>query len=202
MLKRLVVMVLLILVAGLVPHQASAETLEADDQRVSQQSWLMAMQSARGSIASQAGLPLSRDSRLTISMKGVEAVTAFTERPNRQTAVMRPKDLWRHWAKWFGDDEPNAVLSFASSPGSRASGSVILKLFRPRWEERTQTLSFRAQPLLALSSGEPTGNLPSTVIKPSLLIDSVSADMNLPVVTEVGPYSYRDAAERYPIVLP
>lgn len=169
----------------------------------SEPSWLMSIQAPRGSVEVRTPLPLRRDSTIVIRLKGVQVVAAFTERPVRATALMRPEELTDRWAAWFGEDEPNAVLTYARTAGSASAGTIIVTLAQPRWDEGTRTLTFRAHPTLALVGEQDGKGLPRLLVKPSLVIDSLTSSLgDLPVYEGVGPYNYRQFRPSYPVTVP
>ncbi len=84
-----------------------------------------------------------QDERFTLTMRGVDPVTKFADRPFRTASVMSPAALVSNWDAWFADSPPNAVLTYAST-GSKPPQSIVVTLTRPRYESTSRTLRFTA----------------------------------------------------------
>lgn len=73
------------------------------------------------------------DERFTLTMRGVDPVTKFADRPLRAASVISPAALVSNWNSWFADSPPNAVLTFAGRAGE-APQSIVVTLTKPRYE--------------------------------------------------------------------
>jgi hypothetical protein len=105
-------------------------------------SYLFTVEAAAGSTASVRPAQ-GEDERFTITMRGVEPVTKFADRPFRSASVMSPAALVSNWDAWFADSPPNAVLSFVGGT-SQAPQSIVVTLTRPRFDNVGRTLTFTA----------------------------------------------------------
>ena len=83
------------------------------------------------------------DERFTLTMRGVDPVTKFADRPLRAASVISPAALVSNWNSWFADSPPNAVLTFAGHAGE-APQSIVVTLTKPRYERAGHTLTFTA----------------------------------------------------------
>ncbi|MEI8261394.1 MAG: hypothetical protein WCG77_07805 [Actinomycetes bacterium] len=83
------------------------------------------------------------DERFTLTLRGVDPVTKFADRPFRAASVMSPAALVSNWNAWFADSSPNAVLTFARTSG-KAPQSIVVTLTRPRYNSAGSTLTFTA----------------------------------------------------------
>jgi hypothetical protein len=83
------------------------------------------------------------DERFTLTMRGVDPVTKFADRPLRAASVISPAALVSNWDSWFADSPPNAVLTFAGRAGE-APQSIVVTLTKPRYERAGHTLTFTA----------------------------------------------------------
>ncbi len=118
------------------------------------------------------------DGTYTLTLSGADAHSvAFTDRPNRDTAVMSTADLVAAWPVMFADSDPNAVL--VEHEPAQAADSMVVELSDPALAG--DSLSFTAK---VLEDEEVTDNLkqianvlhddvPSTLSKVSLFIDAV-----------------------------
>jgi hypothetical protein len=105
-------------------------------------SYLFTVEAAAGSTASVRPAQ-GEDERFNITMRGVEPVTKFADRPFRSASVMSPAALVSNWDAWFADSPPNAVLSCVGGTG-QAPQSIVVTLTRPRYDNVGRTLTFTA----------------------------------------------------------
>lgn len=121
------------------------------------------------------------DGTYELTLTGIDPnVMAFTDRPDRQTAIIGADHLVDGWPSIFADSAPNAVLVEHTPDG--ATDSLVLVLTEPRLEDRT--LSFTADVLedeahpsgLDGMVGEPHATPPSSFSAASLFIDDVNMD--------------------------
>ena len=75
-------------------------------------SYLFTVQAAAGS-TSPGQTSKGEDERFTLTLRGVDPVTKFADRPLRAASVISPAALVSNWDSWFADSPPNAVLTFA-----------------------------------------------------------------------------------------
>ena len=105
-------------------------------------SYLFTVQAIAGStISIQAGK--GEDERFTLTLRGVDPVTKFADRPFRTASVISPATLVTNWKAWFANSPPNAVLTF-SNGSSKAPSSFVMQLTRPKYDQTKRTLSFTA----------------------------------------------------------
>ena len=79
-----------------------------------------------------------------LTLEDVKRVAWFTDRPYRETGSWKPQRLVREWKTLFGSTEPNAIAGF--SVGDIRS-MVAFEMFKPRWNNKSNDLSFRLEPL-------------------------------------------------------
>lgn len=143
-----------------------------DDTADGAPSWLFTVTSTGGTFSTDA------TGTQTLTLTGIDAgVTAFTDRPDRDAAVVPADRFVQQWPSMFEDSAPNAVLVEHEPSGE--SDSFVVTLFDPVLDE--STLSFTAEivdgedhsdqipGLTATPHSEPPASF-STV---SLFIDSV-----------------------------
>lgn len=105
-------------------------------------SYLFTVQAAAGSTVP--GQPSQgEDERFTLTIRGVDPVTKFADRPLRAASVISPAALVSNWSSWFADSPPNAVLTFAGRAGE-APQSIVVTLTKPGYERAGRTLTFTA----------------------------------------------------------
>jgi len=83
------------------------------------------------------------DERFTLSLRDVDPVTKFADRPFRNASVMSPAALVSNWNAWFSTSAPNAVLTYSVGAG-KAPQSIVVTLSSPRYSAAGRTLSFAA----------------------------------------------------------
>lgn len=89
-------------------------------------SYLWAVNAAAGTIAKTA------QGDLRVTLRGVPStVTQFADRPIRKAYAVSTRAFVARWEGLFGDDDPNAVLSFATH-SRKATRSIVLTLRNPR----------------------------------------------------------------------
>lgn len=80
----------------------------------------------------------------SLTLRGVEKISWFTDRPERSTGRWSPRKLVRQWDSLYGGNEPNAIASFQSIEGKQM---VAFEMFKPRWNKKTGNLTFELVPL-------------------------------------------------------
>lgn len=105
-------------------------------------SYLFTVDAVSGSTVADAPLSGS-DERFTLSLRGVEPVTKFADRPFRNASVMSPAALVANWKSWFATSAPNAVLTYSVGAG-KAPQSIVVTLGQPRYSSSGRTLTFPA----------------------------------------------------------
>jgi len=124
----------LIVVAGLLGFASPAQAATP--------SYLFTVQAVSGSTVP--GAPLAgSDERFTLSLRGVDPITKFADRPFRNASVMSPAALVSNWKSWFATSAPNAVLTYAVGAG-KAPQSIVVTLSSPRYSSAGRTLTFAA----------------------------------------------------------
>ena len=100
---------------------------------------VQAVSGETGSVNSAQG----EDERFSLSLRGVDPVTKFADRPFRSASVMSPAALVSNWNSWFADSAPNAVLTYSAGAG-KAPQSIVVTLVRPRIDSTGRVLTFTA----------------------------------------------------------
>ena len=104
--------------------------------------YLFTVQAASGSTVP--GRPSSgEDERFTLTLRGVDPITKFADRPFRTASVMSPAAVVSNWNSWFASSPPNAVLTFSSGSGN-APQSIVVRLTQPRYNSTGRTMTFTA----------------------------------------------------------
>jgi hypothetical protein len=99
-------------------------------------SWLFTVTSTGGTFSTDA------DGTQTLTLSGIDpGVTAFTDRPDRDAAVVPADRFVQEWPSMFEDSAPNAVLVEHEPSGE--SDSFVVTLFDPVLDGNT--LSFTAE---------------------------------------------------------
>lgn len=133
------------------------------------ESWLLVLEAAKVEVQGEklvlSGLP--------------ETVLAFADRPARQ--VLRPDlaTIAAFWSDLFGDDSPNAAITWPSEGAAGESKDQVIELWRPLRRGATLEFSYRvlgAAPQRLASIAKGGTPLPATMSKVSLFIDGV--DLN------------------------
>lgn len=121
------------------------------------------------------------DGTYALTMSGIDPkVMAFTDRPDRQTAILTAQDLVDAWPSMFADSAPNAVLVEHDPSGD--TDSLVVVLTDPRLDGGT--LSYTVEILedeehpssVQGMVGEPHAVPPATFADASLFIDDVNLD--------------------------
>jgi len=114
-------------------------------------------------------------SGFSVSLPANERVTAFTDRPNRQTATMTLRQFANDWSAYgFDTDPPNAALLLETGSATRTS---VVEMTSPR--VRNGRVTFRLSPI----DGYPTaaGHTHNRTLRPAtydhvaLFIDDAAA---------------------------
>ena len=103
-------------------------------------SWLFAGAAKGGTLTPNS------DGTFTLTLTGIDDdVLAFTDRPQRDVAVLDPEALPQYWDQWFADSNPNAVL-VEHEPGGD-SDSTVMVLANPQLAgvAPDRTLTFDAE---------------------------------------------------------
>ena len=104
--------------------------------------YLFAVQAVNGS-TSTVSAAKGENERFTLTLRGVDPVTKFADRPFRSASVMSPTALVSNWSAWFASSPPNAVLTYTGAAGA-APQSIVVTLTRPRYEKDGRSLTFTA----------------------------------------------------------
>ena len=81
---------------------------------------------------------------LLVTLHGLRrAVTAFTDRPERQANLLATSDFYQLWDSWFETDPPNGVLSFTPE-GSKEPVGIVVRLTDPHYFAATGTVVYHA----------------------------------------------------------
>lgn len=118
---------------------------------------------------------------ITLQLNNVnEVAIEFSNRPARRGWVLPMGDLTASWSELFGDDPPNAVLTFARSPEAIPE-LVVLEIDNPQYDAQGNTFTLDATLIPVVAQPHPTATVPvpaSPLIPPdtfqaaSLLIDT------------------------------
>ena len=139
--------------ASLAALTAGTSTLSAATPARQQLNYMWAIPSASGSLTGP------NDQHLTLRLVGVrDYLTRFTDRPIRKAYVVANVDFVRRFKSYFGDSNPNAVLSY-SLGGKAIPAAVVLELGQPRWDPKTTSLTFPAKRIPHVED-----NLPDTTV--------------------------------------
>jgi len=110
------------------------------DRNSASTSWLFAGAAEAGTLTPKS------DGTFTLTLTGIDDdVLAFTDRPQRDVAVLDPQVLPEYWEQWFADSNPNAVL-VEHEPGGD-SDSTVMVLANPTLTgaKPDRTLTFDAE---------------------------------------------------------
>ena len=130
--------------------------------------WLMVMNGETGEVLAPGDPRLmlldTAGADYKLILTGVDAqMLAFTDRPERQAQTWDTSGFLNYWAREFGDDPPNAVVS---ANGVR----VAVTLGDPQVGTSERAVTFTATPL-------PGQEPPTSVItQPTLFIDDIFVD--------------------------
>jgi hypothetical protein len=111
------------------------------------------------------------DKHLTLRLVGTRNyLTRFTDRPLREAFVVANVDFARRFKTYFGNSEPNAVLTY-TPPGSQIPVSIVLTIGQPTWDASGATWTFPATRIR-----KQPDNLPDTTvdIKPPFIPNPAS----------------------------
>jgi hypothetical protein len=135
--KRIAVATLAMVLSVVAMFVASSSSAQA-----STPSYLFTVQAVSGATGSPSSPP-GEDERFSLSLRGVDPITKFSDRPFRSASVMSPKALVSNWNSWFADSAPNAVLTYSAGAG-KAPQSIVVTLARPRIDSTGRVLTFTA----------------------------------------------------------
>ncbi|MCB0914905.1 MAG: MbtH family NRPS accessory protein [Actinobacteria bacterium] len=97
---------------------------------------------------------------MELRLHGVnEVATEFSDRPARRGWVLPIADLAASWYDLFGDDPPNAVLSYSRVSGEPPE-SVVLEIDEPRYDPLTATLTLQATLIPVVAQPHPSASAP------------------------------------------
>lgn len=113
---------------------ASASTTDS----AGDEEFLYTVESA-GAISTPLKVDGPEDEKFRLTLSGVAPVTVFANRPFRDATLISPRALDANWDAWFGDDPPNAVLTF--SRFGLPPASMVVELTNPSFSVNTRTLS-------------------------------------------------------------
>jgi hypothetical protein len=152
-------------------------------------SYLFTVQAAGGSTAPGRTAP-GENEHFTLTLRGVDPVTKFADRPFRTATVMTPGALVSNWNAWFASSAPNAVLTFADGTG-RAPQSIVVTLSSPRYDNAGRTLTFTATRTYRSQDPGRKGKdwvrpaTPRAFSSASLFIDDAGSSAAAPLVAEL-----------------
>ena len=123
------------------------------------------------------------DEQLLLTLFDVPTyLTEFDDRPARTAFTISTRDFTDRWAGWFGDNPPNAVLSFVR-PDSVVPQTIVLELDDPYYNEDAHLLAFAARHIHRLPDphatveervAPPSTRAPDAFVTASLFIDPAS----------------------------
>lgn len=138
-------------------------------------SWLFSHTADGGTLTSNG------DGTYALTMSGIDPkVMAFTDRPDRQTAILTAQDLVDTWPSMFADSAPNAVLVEHDPSGE--TDSLVVVLTDPALDGSTMTytatiLEDEAHPSSVDGIvNSPHADPPSEFADVSLFIDDVNLE--------------------------
>ena len=141
--------------------------------------WLFSHTSDGGTLT-----PTGDDDTYTLTLTGIDPnVMAFTDRPDRQTAILTAQELVDAWPSMFADSAPNAVLVEHDPTGD--TDSLVVVLTDPRVDGATMTytatiLEDEDHPAEVEGIvGAPHAEPPAEFADVSLFIDDVSLDQSV-----------------------
>jgi hypothetical protein len=157
--------------------EAAAENGDNDGENNSddgEASWLLTQTGRAGSMTP------NDDGTYQLVLDGIDPnVIAFTDRPERDTAVLTVNQLVDSWESTFADAAPNGVL-VAHRPGEPAD-SIVVELFDPQSSGTTMTYTVRvladentSMKVVGDTSVAEPPIPPATFLIPSLFIDSMN----------------------------
>ena len=137
-------------------------------------SWLFSMTADGGTLAK------NTDGTYSLTLTDVDrAVTAFSDRPDRDAAILPIRVLFYAWPKLFADSPPNAVLVQQGTTGN--SDSWVFELTNPKMDGTTATFTAkivdtkkRAAKLAGLTNAVHSATPPASLTTVSLFIDNVT----------------------------
>jgi len=105
----------------------------------------------------------------TLTLREIsDATVVFTDRPIRDAFAVTTADFVARFAASFGDDPPNAALSFVPADGNVAS-TAVFTIDDPIYDGQARTLTYRAVDIPL--SGTALTQLPGQFGEASLFID-------------------------------
>ena len=106
-----------------------------------------------------------------LTLKNVNRVSWFTDRPYRETGSWKPSRLVRQWDSLYEGGEPNAIAGFSVG---NVGQMVAFEMHKPRWNKRTESLSFKLRPLDSIQRDAITGLNKVDLADISIFIDDSS----------------------------
>lgn len=103
--------------------------------------YLFTVQADSGTAVAKKAVAGERE-RFRLTLRGVDPVTKFADRPFRDAKVISPAALASNWDAWFASSPPNAVLTFSTPQDP--SGSIVVTLTNPQYDAANRTLTFTA----------------------------------------------------------
>lgn len=123
--RVLVTMVVVVVVVGAAGFAIGGWTQSGSDAAATEPSWLLSQTAETGTMTPNG------DGTYQLVLDGVDPnVVAFTDRPDRDTAIMSVQNLASSWATMFASSAPNAVLVEHAPTGE--ANTVVVELFDPK----------------------------------------------------------------------
>lgn len=127
-------------------------------------------------------LELESDGSHTLTLIDMSDITlAFADRPIRQAHIMSTADFVSSYDMFFGDNPPNAALSFMLDDDATEMEMAVFIISNPRYDADNKILTYSATliPLDGVMEGvssedTPLSELPARFGHSSMLIDSTN----------------------------
>ena len=140
-----------------------------------------------GALADSARIKQRQNGSYRMVLRGIDHIDWFTDRPDRVAGEWSPKKFVRKWNRLFGDVEPNAQATFSaplreeyentelnyittSIVGSKRE-LVTFEMFKPRFNDLRQKLSFKIRGIGKKNKDLLTGLRNEQLSDASLFID-------------------------------
>ena len=106
-----------------------------------------------------------------LTLKNVDRISWFTDRPYRETGSWKPSRLVRQWDSLYEGDAPNAIAGFNVGNSDQM---VAFEMYKPRWNKKTENLTFKLMPLDSRQRDVITGLNKVALADISIFIDDSS----------------------------
>ena len=143
-----------------------------------------------GALADSARIKQRQNGSYRMVLRGIDYIDWFTDRPDRVAGEWSPKKFVRKWNRLFGDVEPNAQATFSaplreeyentelnyittSIVGSKRE-LVTFEMFKPRFNDLRQKLSFKIRGIGKKNKDLLTGLRNERLSDASLFIDDAT----------------------------